>query len=395
MKRTFLPLALAAAIALPVAAQPKLAPSPALPTYGQAVAVELKDASWPMYLPATRYVRSGSAITIDFEYMNDGFGPIRPDFGYAPLALGELAPGNYQVQARVHDIRNPSAAPLVFTTQIAVVPPQEWGLYLVPRAPQAFAPTEVMVRSAAYFDPASMKASVSGNVVRVDFDYRSDAPAMGQTPAGMTTFAAVRIPSLAPGNYRVEGWGRPTSGGVHERFFTREFSVASTVPVVEYYSDALDHYFMAAGPDEIALLDRGVQGDWKRTGQHLNAWYRQSDAPPSAAPVCRFYARGPNSHFYTASRQECDYLKALEQQQRADANARGQPFLGWAYEAIAFWAVMPQNGQCPGGMLPVYRAYNNRAGQADSNHRFTSNPAQHAAMAVGWIDEGAQLCSAS
>jgi hypothetical protein len=372
-----------------------LAADPALPAYGQSVAVELRDTSWPMFLPATRYSRSGGAIDIDYDYLTDGFGPMRADFGEQPLSLGQLAPGNYQVRARLHDIAKPSAAPIEYSMQIAVMPPIAWGIYLLPTVPQAFAATQVIVRSAAFLDPASMKASVSGNVVRVEFDYRDDAPATGATPPGMSTFGSVAIPSLAPGAYFVEGWGRTSPDDPYENFFRRAFSVASTAPVIEFYSAVLGHYFIAAGADEIALLERGGQGDWKRSGQQFSAWVRAADAPTGASPVCRFYARGPNSHFYTGSRQECDYLKALEAQQRAESSARGEAFLGWAYEAIAFWAVVPQAGLCPGGMSPVYRAYNDRAAQMDSNHRFMMDAQQRDAMSVGWLDEGVQLCSAA
>lgn len=392
MERQLITLAALAALALPAAAQ-RVAVNPMLPAYGQAVAVEVKDVAFPVYLPATRYSRSGSTITIDYEYVHDGFGPVRPDFGISLLSLGELAAGNYAVQARLHDIAQPSAAPMVLSTNIAVVPPSEWGIYAVPREPRAYAPTEAMIRSAAYFDASSMRAAVSGNVVRVDFVYKGDAPASGATPPGMTTFASVALPPLAPGSYQLEGWGRTDTGGPPERFFTRTVRVDSAVPVVEYYSAALDHYFISAGHEEIAALDRGAQGDWKRTGQGFLAWARAADAPPGAVPVCRFYARGPNSHFYTASKQECDELKALEQSQRAQAGASGLPFLGWAYETTAFWALAPQNGQCPAGLRAVYRAYNDRAAQMDSNHRFMADPAQRAAMSVGWLDEGAHLCA--
>jgi len=379
-----------AALAWPAAAQ-RLAVNPTLPQYGQPVAIEVRDTTYDVYLPATRYTKSGSTITIDYEYVNDGFGPTQPAFGPALVSLGELAAGNYTVQARLHDIDRPTAAPTVVTTNLAVVPPAEWGIYSVPREPRAFSATQVMIRSAAYFDPATMRASVSGNVVRVDFTYRGDAPMTGATPAGMTTFASVDLPPLASGQYTFEGWGK-IAGGTYERFFSKSVRVASSVPVVEYYSATLDHYFISAGHDEIALVDRGGMGDWKRTGQGFVAWASAADAPPGAVPVCRFYARGPNSHFYTGSRQECDQLKALELSQRADAQARGQPFLGWAYEAIAFWAVMPQGSQCPAGLSPVWRAYNNRALQMDSNHRFMKDVVQRESM-VGWADEGAQLCA--
>ena len=395
MKNSLTALAAAACIALPAAAQqPKVSASPYLPSYGQPVTVEVRDTAWPTFTPATRYSINGSNVIVDFEYLTSGFGPMRPDFGYEPVNLGELVPGNYTLTARLHNIQTPGAAPLTVSSSLAVVPPGAWGLYTIPVEPQAFAATHVMVKSAAYFDPRTMRASISGNVVRVDFEYLATAPASGSAPAGMAAYGSVRIPDLAPGSYRLEGWGR-VSGGAPEKFFARDLVIASTTPVVEYYSASLDHYFMATGAGEIAALDRGSQGDWKRTGMRFKSWSRQADAGAGAVPICRFYARGPNSHFFTGSKQECDYLKALEQQQRADAAARGTAFLGWGYEGIAFWAMVPVNGQCPAGTTPIYRVYNDRAAQNDSNHRFTADPVQYSAMMATWIDEGAQLCSPS
>jgi hypothetical protein len=378
--------------ALPAAGQ-RISFDPVLPAYGQPVEIQVRDSAYPVYLPATRYSKSGSTITIDYEYVQDGFGPFNPSFGSSAISLGELAAGNYTVQVRLHDIARPSSAPTVLSTNLPVLPPSEWGIYPVPREPNALSPTQALIRSAAYFDPASMRASVSGNVVRIDFTYKGDAPATGSTPPGMTTFASVDLPPLPAGVYQFEGWGKSTTGTAYERFFSKTVPVASAVQAVEFYSATLDHYFISASASEIAGVDRGAAGDWKRTGLGFVAWASAADAPPGAVPVCRFYARGPNSHFYTASRQECEELKALESSQRADAQAKGRPFLGWAYETIAFWAVLPQNGQCPGGLTPVWRAYNNRALQMDSNHRLTTDSGQRAAMTTGWVDEGAQLCA--
>jgi hypothetical protein len=392
MRITLCACAAAAIFAGSVHADPKVSANPMLPAYGQPVQIELQDFGWMTYLPVTRYAIAGNAISIDYEYLSVGFGPFGPDFGVTPLEVGELAPGNYQVTARFRDIANPNDAPLVVSSSIAVVPPGPWGVYTVPVEPQARSATQAVVKSAAYVDPASMHASLSGNVVRVDFVYAAQ-PAGSPPPAeGMAMFGSVDLPGLAPGSYRLEGWGR-TATGAPEKFFERAFVVAPTTPVVEYYSPALDHYFMALGADEIALLDRGAQGDWKRTGYGFKAWAKATDAPVGASAVCRFYARGPNSHFFTASRQECDGLKALEQQQRAEASAAGKPFLGWGYEGIAFYALMPKDGQCPAGTSAVHRAYNKRAAQNDSNHRFTVDSVQQVAMAISWADEGVQLCS--
>jgi hypothetical protein len=372
-------------------AAPTLEPTPSLPVYGQSVSVELRNAE-PTFLPATRYTRRGNVIEVDFEYHGSMFGPFPPNMGSAPVPLGELAPGNYTLSARVFDMDRPGSGPTMSTSSLPVLPPHEWGAYIVPKEPRAYEAVEVLVRSAAYFDPRSMSASVSGNIVRVDFEYLGNA--MGDTPPGMTTFASVAVRGLAPGQYRIEAWARPTTGGTSEKFFTRDFATASQAYVVEYYQESLDHYFIVASPDEIALLDAGAQGGWKRTGQRFQGWSRGSDAPAGAVPVCRFYAKGPNSHFYTGDARECDGLKQQEQGERANASSQGKAFLGWAYEGIAFYAIVPQNGRCPPATLPVYRAYNMRAQYTDSNHRFMVDPATRGSMA-GWADEGAQFCSPS
>jgi hypothetical protein len=387
--KTLLALAIALA-SIPVCGQ-RLSIDPVIPTYGQAIQLSVRDATSPMYLPATRYTKQGNTIIVDYEAGNT---PPSPAFGSPVVSLGELPPGNYTVQARFYDMGRPWAPSNTASANLPVMPPSEWGIYPVPRQPHARSTTHATIRSAAYFDAASMKATVSGNVVRVDFTYDNTAPATGITPPGLTTFASVELPALPAGTYQFEGWGKAASGGVHERFFTKVVQVSSAVSVVEYYSPALDHYFLTANPDEIALVERGAMGNWARTGQVFHAWSSPSDAPPGAVPVCRFYASGPNSHFYTGSAQECEWLKALEQKERADAKANGKPFLNWGFEGIAFYALLPQGGACYPGLTPVWRAYNNRWQQGDSNHRFTRQPEQRAAMDVAWLDEGAQLCVA-
>jgi hypothetical protein len=385
--------ALLCAAAAASATEAKLAAFPALPMYGQPVFVELQT-SVQTFLPATRYARFGNTIEIDFEYHGSTFGPFPPSMGSMPVPLGELAPGNYTLSARLFDMDRPGSGPTMSSSTLAVVPPSEWGAYLVPKEPRAYEPVEVMVRSAAYFDPRSMRASVNGNIVRVDFDYLGNAPAMGATtPPGMTTFASVRVGSLPPGQYRVEAWGHAIGATTpSEKFFTRDFSTASQAYVVEYYSEKLDHYVVSASENEISLLDGGRQGDWKRTGQRFQAWARASDAPANAVPVCRFYASGPNSHFYTGDARECQQLRQAEVGEKANWAAIGKPFPGWTYEGVAFYALVPQNGQCAGSTTPVYRAYNKREQQMDSNHRFMVDPVVRGSMA-GWADEGVQFCS--
>jgi hypothetical protein len=383
------------ACAAQAASNPVVTPSPSIPAYGQAVEIDVANMDYPFYLPATHYVRNGFSIVVDYDYTTDGWLVGTPGYDWQTVDFGELPPGNYAITARLHDQANPAAAPRTVSTSMPVVPPSSWGIYAVPREPDAFTPLYAVVRSAAYYDPMTMRASVSGNVVRVDFDYYADAPTGGAAPSGATSYGAVRVDGLAPGTYQLEGWGRPKTGGDSQRYFVQTITVASTTPVVEYYAPSTKHYFMTAGPTDKSLLDPGTAG-WMRTGQQWKAWLRKEDAPPGAMPVCRFYAGGPNSHFYTASPADCQGLKDLEQQQRAQAAAAGQPFMGWGYEQIAFYALVPVNGQCPGDTVPVYRAYNNRFAYNDSNHRFMADPQmRRAELGLGWSDEGAVFCSPS
>jgi serine protease len=139
----------------------------------------------------------------------------------------------------------------------------------------------------------------------------------------------------------------------------------------------INHYFVTAGEREFAL----VLDDWWYTSDRgFYVWTRDSDAPAAAVPVCRFYSFLVNSHFYTAGEAECELLK--------------QNGSGWIYEGIAFQALVPTGGACPAGTDPVWRLYNNRFEQLDSNHRFVaSSETYRTMMAAGWIGEGIAFCS--
>src|SRR5258706_7648678 len=179
-----------------------------------------------------------------------------------------------------------------------------------------------------------MHATIDGGLVRIDFDYSLD----GSKPSCATR----KLAGLAPRAWRVEAYGHNSGIASPGRELNGSFTVDAASTVVEYYSRQLDHYLVTAWTDEIAALDAGTA--FKRTGERFKAWLRAADAPAYAVPVCRFYASGPNSHFYTAAPGECQYLKSLQQKQAADAAAKGQPFPGWQFEAIAFYAVAPENG---------------------------------------------------
>ena len=170
----------------------------------------------------------------------------------------------------------------------------------------------------------------------------------------------------------------------------------AVIPVVEYYNAVLQHYFITAEPAEIANLDGGAFGGvWKRTGQTFNAW-ALAGRPADTVPVCRFFGTdqyradgtriGPNSHFYTADPAECAFVKTGYQSVAAD----GRSYPAWTYETDAFAVKLAVGGVCPGGTVPLYRAYNDGA-RGDPNHRYSTNPALLMAM-TGWSFEGLVMC---
>ncbi|CAG0970425.1 hypothetical protein BURK2_01248 [Burkholderiales bacterium] len=160
----------------------------------------------------------------------------------------------------------------------------------------------------------------------------------------------------------------------------------SLQPVVEFYHGALNHYFLATDPREIAAVDAGAAGPgWSRTGLGFNAYagtIGTTGAWSGVPPACRFYGTpgiGPNSHFYTVDPSECEAVKR-------------DP--GWTYEGTAFYVFPPGNGPCGRGTVPIYRSYNQRFAQNDSNHRYTADAALYAQMqAQGWKGEGVVFCA--
>ena len=164
---------------------------------------------------------------------------------------------------------------------------------------------------------------------------------------------------------------------------------AADVAVVEFRNAVLGHYFMTASAAEAAGIDAGAAGPgWSRTGSTWRLW---SQPGAGALPVHRFYASGPNSHFFTIDLVEAAFLRKLEGDQRAAAPAA--TFAGWHYEGIAYGASPAQDGSCVAPNVPLFRMYNNRATQNDSNHRFTTDTTtRDATLAQGWRDEGVAMC---
>ncbi|MBK9607563.1 MAG: exo-alpha-sialidase [Betaproteobacteria bacterium] len=154
-----------------------------------------------------------------------------------------------------------------------------------------------------------------------------------------------------------------------------------TATLIEYHNAALDHYFMTLAGGEADGIDRGAAGPgWSRTGVTFEVLPDITATGYQYRPVCRFYGTpgiGPNSHFYTIDYQEC-------------ANVRADP--GWTLESTSAFVARPPERGCGAGRV-VYRLYNNRFAQNDSNHRYVADLALYQSLqAQGWKGEGAQLC---
>lgn len=142
-------------------------------------------------------------------------------------------------------------------------------------------------------------------------------------------------------------------------------------------------FFYAALNADRVLLDSVPS--WQRTGRSFKTAGTQS--------VCRLYggivAGGPNTHFYSVDKAECDALRA-------------QPVL--AYEGQTFLATIPQVGAssnvrtCPAGMVEIYRLYNNAyvggiKNNWESNHRYVKSLQDVAStVQLGWTNEGVVFC---
>ncbi len=151
----------------------------------------------------------------------------------------------------------------------------------------------------------------------------------------------------------------------------------------EFYNSTLQHYFITASQTEAQGIDQGAAGPgWSRTGQSFYAYPLDSTAE-GLSSVCRFYGTpgvGPNSHFYTANAGECEWVKT-------------DP--GWFYEGLVFRIATPTGGTCTAGNIPVYRLYNGRWRENDSNHRYTTESGIYQQMQTqGWAGEGVVFCAA-
>ncbi len=107
-------------------------------------------------------------------------------------------------------------------------------------------------------------------------------PGFLPTDGGTLVFAGVDVwdyQELPANGYTVLTRTGPTTNppeysGWLARSFTGRMTglIAITDPVIEYYNQMLDHYFISASQPDIDALDSGRIPGWKRTGELFTAW---------------------------------------------------------------------------------------------------------------------------
>ena len=352
--------------------------------FGSHVVMQVGLDGKPVYMPSLRYSQGADAITLQYESLRDANQSPRGDFGTMPfIDMGELPPGTYTLDSVGQNVDRTIAADVTYSHQFTVAAPSQPGLYTVPQQPDTSGQSKLVIAAGTGIDPRSVKVSVGTGTVRVD--YVLDAFSLSQS------VVTVPLPPLSAGVWHMEAWATSPYGGEPTRSLTRDVAVQAVVPVIEYFEEDTDQYFVTSAGTDVAALDRGDYGPWKRTGQRFKAWALASSAPGSK-PVCRFYSAGSNSHLFTMDGTECERLKALQVQGQAQANATKAAFLGWSFEGVAFYAMPPVNGDCLSSYRPVFR-FSKADASGNTMYRFTDSGAQLAPMQATWKSEGVAFCS--
>lgn len=257
-----------------------------------------------------------------------------------------------------------------------------WGDSVTPEEPEAYAPfvieLEVETSASGFMFKYVLDIDVDAGEILIGF--LNHGPDFIPTP---TKVMEIELQGLPPGTYEVNAAFMPYLAEdnleVQETGFS--FTVADaplTQGVHAFFHTGIEHYFITASDNEAEGLL--AQNGWEIVDFGFNVWHADDPAPETAVPICRFYSALVNSHFYTGGANECAKL------QEEDS--------GWTYEGIAFQALLPTKGACPAGTTPVWRLYNDRAAELDSNHRFVASSETYRAMiAEGWIGEGVAFCS--
>ena len=260
---------------------------------------------------------------------------------------------------------------------------QAYALTITPAVPEAYQPftlEQSFTGCPAFSSPDIIRVDVfpDTHIVKLDADFQD-----GCFAAPPTLQKVAKLLGLPGGTYSVRARTvEPDPVEPPPEIGTVTIAPAPpTQPVFAFYNSGIKHYFItASSAEKNSLLGGGGGGGWGIVDGGFNAWPADGPAPAAAKPVCRFFSSLVNSHFYTAGAGECEMLK--------------QPSSGWTYEGIAFRALVPTKGSCYPGTHPVWRLYNDRFAQSDSNHRFVvSEDTYRHMIANGWIGEGVAFCS--
>jgi len=254
----------------------------------------------------------------------------------------------------------------------------------VPQEPEAYEPFTIELSVLDLFEDHSILVDIDNQAILLGHRNTAGFIPLPGVPK------VIEIQGLPPGTYSVqtvqldypylpknEAWV----------FFPHISESDLTVTVKEapptqraygFFHHGIKHYFVTTSPSEVEI---GIEVDgWELVDFGFHVWPAEGPAPNAAVPVCRFYSYEVNSHFYTADAAECEGLQEME--------------TSWVYEGIAFQTLVPVANACPAGTDPVWRLYNNRHAEKDSNHRFVASSETYRTMiASGWIGEGVAFCS--
>jgi fermentation-respiration switch protein FrsA (DUF1100 family) len=289
---------------------------------------------------------------------------IRAAVGLVPYAGQTFLPSFCDDQNGADDVTRPFLAISGTADTTAPIKMMEQAINRFPRSRYLVALADV---------PHEYRPDLRGDVMTWTVNFLRAYLGVPEDPAAMARL--IRMKSVAGGpedELRVDVHVAGAAG-------------ADEAVVVEFYNEVVGHYFMTANSGEAEfVLSGGAGPGWRLTGLSFKAFTRAFPfAAAPVSPVCRFYSpppAGPNSHFFTASPDECEFLKRV---------------VGWQYEGIGFHATPPlATGRCPDGYLQVLRAYNQGFPRNDSNHRFTTSDSTWREMQRhGWALEGVAWCA--
>ncbi len=315
---------------------------------------------------------------------------------FSPLAGGTYTVNFFQ---SIGPVGGPVETSLVTTRTLVItdsgIPPYA---NVLPKYPVPQQPLSIRVRMSTPVSPSTVfwrATTVTGNVIRVEDCVQES----GFSVPGAYV-ATMAFPSLPAQRYRVEMYQSSCIDKDHQfggprlrtsfEFDVKEPSASwpgepdPVMPVVQYFHQGFQHYFITADENEQVALDSGRFAGWTLSEiDYFNdvGKYGFWRSAAGHVPVCRFFSASfapRSSHFYTADAAECELVKR---------NA------AWQYEGVVGYVSEARaGGTCSEG-VPLHRLYNGGRDGAPS-HKYTANPGvmQSLTQYDGWIYEGVMGC---